>query len=262
MGVLACLGMWRYRFQTHARAELNKMMLIDSIKSCLDPSTKRYLKRSAFLFNQVVLARIHRALLNPINRARYRVYPQRFLEIGPGQARIPGFETVNVVTGRYTDYVADAARRLPFPDNTFDLIYASHIIEHISWYKVCDALKEWTRALKPGGVLEIWTPDGLKIARAFVDSEERGSLDFHQDGWWRFNDTKDACVWMSGRCFSYGDGTASLNHHNWHRALFSPRYLKELFKRAGLIDVRLLDISEVRGYSHGWINLGMRGVKP
>src|SRR5262249_15207475 len=137
-------------YQMVAYKAMNKMILIDSIKSSLNPSTKHCLKRSAFLFNQVVLARIHRALLNPINRARYSVCPQRFLEIGPGHARISGFETVNIVTGRYTDYVADAARRLPFPDNTFDLIYASHIIEHISWYKVCDALREWTRALKPG----------------------------------------------------------------------------------------------------------------
>jgi hypothetical protein len=33
------------------------------------------------------------------------------------------------------------------------------------------------------------------------------------------------------------------------------------FESAGLKDVRLMDRSEVRGYDHGWINLGVKGTK-
>ena len=61
------------------------------------------------------------------------------------------------------DYVYDAGKPLPFEDNTFDLVYASHVLEHIPWYKVEEVVKEWVRILKPGGVLEVWVPDGLKI---------------------------------------------------------------------------------------------------
>jgi SAM-dependent methyltransferase len=45
---------------------------------------------------------------------------------------------------------------LPFEDNTFDLIIANHIIEHIpNWWKTfCDC----ARILKVGGVIEIWVP--------------------------------------------------------------------------------------------------------
>jgi len=75
----------------------------------------------------------------------------RRLEIGPGPERLPGFETLNIVGGRQVDYVADAAGRLPIADNTFDLVYASHILEHIPWFCTEEAMHEWVRVLKPGG---------------------------------------------------------------------------------------------------------------
>jgi len=58
------------------------------------------------------------------------------------------------------------------------------------------------------------------------------------------------------------DGSGNINDPNWHRALFSPRYLQTTLQQAGLIDVVPMDRSEVRGYDHGWINLGMKGFKP
>jgi len=185
----------------------------------------------------------------------------RYLEIGPGTRRLPGFETLSVIGGRNVDYVADASSRLPFPDGTFDLIYASHVLEHIAWYRTTDALREWVRVLKPGGRIEIWVPDGLKIARAFVAAEDESTLDFHSDGWWRFNESKDPCLWMAGRCFSYGDGTAKSDHPNWHRALFGERHLRNVMIDAGLTEIRRLDRPDVRGHDHGWINLGLVGSK-
>jgi SAM-dependent methyltransferase len=200
--------------------------------------------------------------LSRVTRAMNARNAFRRLEIGPGPRRLPGFETLNVVGGRSVDYIADASKRLPFPDQTFDLIYASHIVEHIPWYQTADALREWVRILKSGGRLEIWTPDGLKIARAFVEAEEVESLDYHNDGWWRFNESKDPCVWMAGRCFSYGDGTGAADHPNWHRALFSERHLRNLMTNAGLADIRKLERADVRGHDHGWTNLGLAGTKP
>ena len=187
---------------------------------------------------------------------------QKYLEIGPGRYRLPGFETLDIVGGCNIDYVWDAAKRLPFKDNTFDLIYASHVLEHIPWYMTEQVLKEWVRVLKPGGWLEVWVPDGLKICKTLVEAELEGVNRIHEDGWYKFNPLRDPCVWAAGRIFSYGDGKGSKNHPNWPRAIFTARYLKELFERVGLVDVRELDRSEVRGYDHGWINLGIKGRKP
>lgn len=186
----------------------------------------------------------------------------RKLEIGPGKNRILGFETLNIVNGPQVDYLCDASKPLPFSNNTFEIIYASHILEHIPWYLTETTLHEWVRILKPGGTLKIWIPDGLKICKAFVDAELNNDNYIDLDGWYRFNPEKDPSKWASGRLFTYGDGSGNPSHPNWHRAIFSPRYLRSLFATIGLRDITFMDSSEVIGEDHGWINLGIKGIKP
>jgi SAM-dependent methyltransferase len=45
---------------------------------------------------------------------------------------------------------------LPFPDEQFDLLWCSEVIEHL--YDVPGALSEFRRVLKPGGVMVLTTP--------------------------------------------------------------------------------------------------------
>jgi SAM-dependent methyltransferase len=210
---------------------------------------------------KAVYAFVHRSAVTPVRVRLNARRVDRRLEIGPGAHRVPGFETLNIVAGRNVDYVADASRTLPFLSNTFTTIYASHVLEHVPWYQTETVLREWVRVLRPGGRLEIWVPDGLKICRAFVESEETGADTISADGWYRFNDRRDPCVWAAGRIFSYGDGTGKKQDPNWHLALFSERYLKDALNQVGLCDVARLHKSDVRGYDHGWINLGLVGTK-
>jgi SAM-dependent methyltransferase len=46
---------------------------------------------------------------------------------------------------------------LPFPDESFDVLTAWHVIEHVE--DVDATLREWRRVLRPGGVLAMETPD-------------------------------------------------------------------------------------------------------
>jgi SAM-dependent methyltransferase len=181
----------------------------------------------------------------------------RRLEIGTSGPRIPGFETLSIVPGRHVDYLLDASRPLPFPTGTFRTVYASHVLEHIAWFQAADVVAEWVRILRPGGTLEIFLPDGLKICRSLVKYETEGRSDAVPDGWLCRNPDGDPCVWASGRIY-YGNA----GYGSWHRALFTPRFLAKIMKGAGLKRIGRMRASETRGVDHGWINLGMRGVKP
>ncbi len=196
-------------------------------------------------------------LTNRIKMRRNRRKPQRYLEIGPGNERIPEFETLNIIGGPNVDYVLDAAKPLPFKGNTFNVIYASHVLEHIPWYETEEVLEHWVRILKSGGHLEVWVPDGLKICKFLIEFE-KDSTKTVPDDWSVLNPRKDPFIWVNGRLM-YG---ARSDYPSVHRAIFTPRYLKELFERTGLINVREMDRSEIRGEDHGWINLGVKGTKP
>ena len=185
----------------------------------------------------------------------------RQLEIGPGNSRIPGFESLNINDGRNIDYIADIYNKLPFESNSFNLIYCSHALEHLPWFRLEFVLSEFYRVLRPEGRLEIWVPNGLKIAKNLLSVEEAGVDNSNLDGWYRLNPSKNPWIWASARIFSYGNETNDYTHPNWHRSLLTPNFLRCLFRQTGFRDITLLENTQVRGYDHGWINLGMSGVK-
>lgn len=214
-----------------------------------------------YSFFQKIMYPYGRYIKTPINMRKNTGKKKRMLELGPGENRLPKFETLNVSWDYHVDYILDASKPLPFFPNSFSLIYSSHVLEHIPWYNVKDTLYEWVRILEHGGHMEIWVPDGLKICETLVAFEQNGINDIHKDGWYRFNQERDPCKWASGRIFTYGDGSGNPHHWNWHRALFTPRYLRSLMEEVGLTNIRKLESKEVRGIDHGWINLGMTGTK-
>ena len=72
---------------------------------------------------------------------------------------------------------------LPFPDKTFDVVFTSHMIEHISHYKIEQVICEINRVLKYNGVLRILTPDLQKLATAYVNKDwETMNLYLKEDG--------------------------------------------------------------------------------
>lgn len=226
-----------------------------------DADLRKRVLRTGYNILSPIFGAAHRLILNAINRGRNAGKDTRYLEIGPGLKPIDGFEALNIVWTPGVDYVHSATRDLPFADNSFDMVYASHILEHIAWYQVPATLAEWYRIVKPGGTIELWVPNGLEIARAFVRAEDGEPNAIDRDGWYRFNPDRDPAAWAAGRLFSYGDGEGTRGHFNWHLALFSERYLANLLVDAGFAATRRMDRSEVRGYDHGWINMGIVGTK-
>ena len=174
------------------------------------------------------------------------------LEIGPGKRKL-GSDWVTmdcIMRPGIVDIVHDLRELpLPFNDSDFGMVYLSHVLEHVEWTRTHEVLSELHCILSPGGVIEIWVPDLKKLVSAYLDHTL-----IRNDGWWKFNDDHDPVRWFNGRMFTYGPG-----EENFHRAAFDAEYLTRCLMHAGFQDISLLN--RPRGADHGWINLGMRGVK-
>lgn len=178
----------------------------------------------------------------------------RCLDIGPHKYPIKGFETLDARPG--FDIQADASEPLPIPDDTYGIVHASHVIEHIAWWKTAATLKEWVRILTPGGRLEIWTINAAMIAQ-YILAHENGLKAPIPDGWLRRNKEQNPYKWAAGRLFSYD----RYEPYSWHRALFTPKYLVQCMEEAGLSCVRIVSDEARRGHNHGACNLGVWGIK-
>lgn len=90
------------------------------------------------------------------------------LHIGGDQA-MEGWKILNIQPGQDVDFVGDAADLSQFDDETFDEIYASHVIEHLGYqHELPAALKGVHRILKPGGVFRMSVPDLETLCKLFL----------------------------------------------------------------------------------------------
>jgi SAM-dependent methyltransferase len=62
----------------------------------------------------------------------------------------------------------DIRKPLPFPDDTFDAMYALHIIEHLTPEEANRFVAEVYRILQPGGIFRVSTPDLESAVRAYL----------------------------------------------------------------------------------------------
>jgi predicted SAM-dependent methyltransferase len=96
--------------------------------------------------------------------------PVRRLHIG-GRGPAPGWELMNAREGEGVDHVGNANDLSRFADNSLDVIYSSHVLEHLDYQnEIASTLKDWLRALKPGGLVQISVPDLAVLARLIGDS--------------------------------------------------------------------------------------------
>jgi len=92
-------------------------------------------------------------------------YPARdgkevLLHIGCGTINSPDFINVDAQPYAHVHVVTDDIGRLPsFADETADLIYMCHVLEHIQAPHLESVLQEMKRILKVGGTLRLSVPD-------------------------------------------------------------------------------------------------------
>lgn len=102
------------------------------------------------------------------------------LHIGCGGKVMPGWDNIDKFTkldGILPYDIAD----LPYKESSADIIYTSHMIEHIHRDEVGPALREWLRVLKPGGKLIIRCPHAPTYLKKWLDGPDEWKMGYGLD---------------------------------------------------------------------------------
>lgn len=93
---------------------------------------------------------------------------RQMLNLGCGHRLHPDFVNVDVTPRHPSVAQCDLSRGIPFPDSKFDVVYHSHVVEHLRRTDVLPFLKECLRVLKPGGILRVATPDLERLCESYL----------------------------------------------------------------------------------------------
>lgn len=135
------------------------------------------------------------------------------LHLGCGVVNHPAYINIDLIPHPHVHYLRPIDDLSIFADNSADLIYASHCLEHFSFRRVPAVLIEWSRVLKKDGTLRLSVPDFDFIIEIYQASGNR--LDaVHQ-------------AIVGGQDYKY----------NFHYVVFNKAYLTDLLLDAGFTDV-------------------------
>jgi len=146
------------------------------------------------------------------------------IHLGCGDIASPEFINVDVRPGPHIHFVRDVTDLAIFEKNWSDLIYACHILEHISHRNIENVLWEWRRVLKKGGVLRLSVPDFDKIVHIYECSSR---------------DINSIIKPLMG-----GQGYKD----NVHRSAFNQKYLTEKLMDVGFREIRQWDPDKVSNH--------------
>ena len=120
--------------------------------------------------------------------------------------------------------VADATK-LPFPDNFFDVIVSSHVLEHIEH----DAyvIQECARVLRPGGELILWVPGRISGVATREEWENNGHYRMYNKK--RFYDLESQVapvLKITSLCYTH-----KIHNLVWNRAKHAVRWMNYPLKK-------------------------------
>lgn len=153
------------------------------------------------------------------------------LDLGAGDSGyyIPDGKPIRVDMDedKHPDIIADA-RHLPIEDCFADVVFASHLLEHISFRDTISTLKEWIRTLKIDGRLVIVVPNLKWASKRILDPKSHTSPSDAERAMFMYNSAQR--------------GDLRKAHDDVHRAGFTPESM------AGVLS-RIEEIGDIEVYT-------------
>lgn len=143
---------------------------------------------------------------------------KRLLHIGCGGINSPEFINLDARPMPHVHIVSRNIFKLSMiPDASLDMVYMSHVLEHVPRGQVLQVIKEAGRVLKADGSLRISVPDFDHILHIYAESgNEINSI---------------APALMGGQNYKF----------NFHYGVFNKKHLADLLAKGGFIEVRVWD---------------------
>ncbi len=91
----------------------------------------------------------------------------QLLNVGCGNKFHPDWINIDTFPQSPNVIRANVLRGIPFPDNHFDAVYHSQVLEHFSKDKAPAFIKECFRVLKPDGIIRVVVPDLEEIVNEY-----------------------------------------------------------------------------------------------
>jgi protein O-GlcNAc transferase len=168
------------------------------------------------------------------------------LHIG-GKIAHSDWKILDAQAGPGVDLVGHCADLSAFDDNTVTEIYASHVIEHLSFkHELPLALSEFNRILIPGGIARIGVPDLPTLCALYLDPASSAA------------DRYEVMRMIFG---------GQLNAADFHYAGFDEEFLASRLRAAGFIDIErvgafgLFEDTSTHVFKGRPISLNMRARK-
>lgn len=84
-----------------------------------------------------------------------------------------GWETLDNVPGKYLEHQHfGKCWDSNLDDNSYDIVFSSHTLEHIPQFKIENTIAEFNRILKIGGVIRILVPNLKLAAKAYLNGDK------------------------------------------------------------------------------------------
>jgi len=168
------------------------------------------------------------------------------LHLGCGNKFIPGFIHVDVVKFEHVDIITNIDNLFMVEDDSVDLIYACHVLEHFNRLKIKNVLLEWRRVLKPGGILRLAVPDFEKCGKLYTEgkvtlNEIHGLIMGGQTYLYNFHYTIFDFETLRNDLIEVGFKSENICKWNWrntehaHIDDFSQAYLPHMDKENGIL---------------------------
>jgi predicted SAM-dependent methyltransferase len=95
------------------------------------------------------------------------------LNLGCGSQVHPEWTNVDIMPRHPGVINHDLNKQMPFEDESFEAVYHSHVLEHLTKEQGKAFLAECFRVLKHGGILRVVVPDLERIARLYLENLDK-----------------------------------------------------------------------------------------